>query len=58
MFSWYPYPHVMHTLLFYDHFIFLQLSVNECVNYKQCLNSLQTALVCSAMSKKTVDSEN
>jgi len=32
-------------MLIYDYIIFVQLSVNEYVNYKQCLNSLRTALV-------------
>ena len=32
-------------MLMYDYIIFVQLSVKECVNYKQCLISLQTAWV-------------
>jgi len=28
----------------FDYITFVQLSVNECMNYKQCLNSLRTAL--------------
>ena len=32
-------------MLIYDYITFWQLYVNECVNYKQCLNSLRTALV-------------
>jgi len=32
-------------MLIYDYIKFVQLAVNEYVNYKQCLNSLQTALV-------------
>jgi len=33
-------------MLIYDYIKFVQLSVKEYVNYKQCLNSLRTALVC------------
>jgi len=29
----------------YDYIKFGQLSVKECVNYEQCLNSLRTAIV-------------
>jgi len=32
-------------MLIYDYIKFVKLSVKEYVNYKQCLNSLQTALV-------------
>ena len=32
-------------MLMYDNITFWQLSVNECVKYKQCLNSLRTTLV-------------
>ena len=32
-------------MLIYDYITFVQLFVKEYVNYKQCLNSLQTALV-------------
>jgi len=32
-------------MLIYDYITFVQLSVKECMNYKQCLNSLRTALV-------------
>ena len=32
-------------MLIYDYITFWQLSVNEFVNYKQCLNSLRTTLV-------------
>jgi len=32
-------------MLIYDHITFIQLYVKECMNYKQCLNSLRTALV-------------
>ena len=32
-------------MLIYDYIKFVQLSVKEYVNYKQCLNSLRTALV-------------
>jgi len=33
-------------MLIFDYIKFVQLSIKECVNYKQCLNSLRTALVC------------
>jgi len=32
-------------MLIYNYIIFGQLSVKDCVNYKQCLNSLRTTLV-------------
>jgi len=32
-------------MLIHKYINFVQLSVKELVNYKQCLNSLQTALV-------------
>ena len=32
-------------ILIYDYTKFEQLSVKDCVNYKQCLNSLWTALI-------------
>jgi len=32
-------------MLMHGYIKFVQLSVTECVNYKQCLNSLQTALI-------------
>jgi len=32
-------------MLVYDYITFVQLSFKECMNYKQCLNSLPTALI-------------
>jgi len=32
-------------IIIYNYIIFGQLSVKDCGNYKQCLNSLRTALV-------------
>jgi len=32
-------------MLIYNYIIFGQLSIKDCVNYEQCLNSLQTALI-------------
>jgi len=37
---------IYHVEMFvYDYINFGQLSVKDCVSYKQCLNSLRTALV-------------
>ena len=38
-------------MLIYDNIKFVQLYVKECVNYKQCLNSLRTALVVLFLSR-------
>ena len=36
------------VMLIYDYTKFGQLSAKDCVNYKQCFNSLRTALVSGA----------